>query len=106
MVNGLFNRLRGTRKEMSFVDHLEELRWHLIRMVIAILVCAIVVCIYHAWVLDTVILGPTRQDFASYKAFCWLSQALHLGGKPGEGLCLLVFSFCLQSVVSSGLFFC
>lgn len=88
MENGLFNRLRGRRKEMSFVDHLEELRWHLIRMVLSILVGTVIVFIYHAWVFDEVILGPTHQEFISYRAFCWLSAHLHLGSKIGEGVCL------------------
>ena len=48
---------------MSFVDHLEELRWHIIRAVLSILVCAIVVFIYHAWVFENIIMGPTRQSY-------------------------------------------
>jgi len=73
---------------MSFVDHLEELRWHLIRMVLAILVGTVIVFIYHTWVFLHVILGPTSQKFISYRAFCSLSAHLGMGGKPGIGLCL------------------
>lgn len=89
---------------MSFVDHLEELRWHLIRMVIAILVCAIVVFMYHAWVFDNFILGPTHQEFISYRAFCWLSQALHLGSKVGEGMCLQAPHISMQTTETTGQF--
>ena len=55
----LFNRNRGEEKaEMTFIDHLEELRQHIIRSVIAILVMAAIIFIYRDWVFDNVITGP------------------------------------------------
>ena len=49
-----FNRRKkNPTDEMSFIDHLEELRWHLVRSVVAILVCAIVVFIYARDIVDT-----------------------------------------------------
>ena len=44
-------------EEMSFVDHLEELRWHIVRAVIAIVVCAIAVFVYIDEVMD-----PHKQE--------------------------------------------
>lgn len=89
---------------MSFVDHLEELRWHIIRAVLSILVCAVIVFIYHAWVFDNLILGPTRQGFISYKAFCALSGWLGLGSKTGTGLCLEAPHISMQTTQVTGQF--
>lgn len=71
-------------QEMGFIDHLEALRWHLLRSVVVVLVMAIVVFIYRDWVFDTVILGPLRSDFISYTGLCRLSHTLHLG----DALCM------------------
>lgn len=73
-----FNK-RGTKAEMNFVDHLEELRWHIIRSLLAVLIGAIVIFIYIDWVYDMIIMGPVRNDFISYRLFCQLSHALRLG---------------------------
>lgn len=89
---------------MSFVDHLEELRWHIIRAVLSILVCAIVVFIYHAWVFDVIIMGPTRQSFVSYEAFCRLSGWLGLSTKEGSGLCLQAPHISMQTTETTGQF--
>ncbi|RYY55212.1 MAG: twin-arginine translocase subunit TatC [Chitinophagaceae bacterium] len=69
--------------EMSFIDHLEELRWHLVRMVIAVVVCAIVVFIYSDTVVDDILLGPMDADFVSAR---WLCQVGHSIG-IGDALC-------------------
>ena len=57
-------------KEMSFVDHLEELRWHIMRSLVAIVVCGISLFIFHDWYFENILLGPTRPDFPSYAWFC------------------------------------
>jgi sec-independent protein translocase protein TatC len=74
----------GSETEMSFIEHLEELRWHIVRSVIAILVCAVAIFLYLDWIFDTVIMGPIRNDFVSYRMLCNLSHALGLG----DNLCL------------------
>lgn len=55
--------------EMSFLDHLEELRWRIIKGLAAV-VAASAACLFFArWVIDTLLLGPTRADFFMYRAF-------------------------------------
>ncbi len=76
----LFNRNPDSEKaEMTFIDHLEELRSHIIRSVLAILVMAAVIFIYRDWVFDYVISGPINPDFISYRALCNFSHWAHLG---------------------------
>ncbi len=64
--------------EMGFFDHVEALRWHLIRSAIAILVCASVVGIFYEFVFNNIILGIQSKNFPTYRLLCWVSQKLHL----------------------------
>jgi sec-independent protein translocase protein TatC len=81
----IFNRNRGSEKsEMTFIDHLEELRVHIIRSVLAILIMAVVIFIYRNWVFDNVIYGPLNPDFISYRKLCQFSQWAHMG----DALCM------------------
>ncbi len=50
-------------KDMTFLEHLEELRWHLIRAFAAIIIIAIVAFIFHDIVFDKIILAPKNPDF-------------------------------------------
>ena len=61
---------------MSFIDHLEELRWHLIRCVIAILIGAIAVFIYIRPIVNSVLFAPTRSDFISARWLCQLGKSI------------------------------
>lgn len=56
--------------EMSFLDHLEELRWHLIRSVIAVVIVGVVAFIMKDFIFDTVIFGPKKMSFPTYRFFC------------------------------------
>ena len=69
----------GEVKEMSFLEHLEELRWHIIRSLVAIVSIGIVLFVFKNWMFDTVIFGPTNKDFFSYKVICQISNAVGLG---------------------------
>lgn len=76
----LFNRNRGGLKsEMTFIDHLEELRSHIIRSIVAILVCGITIFIYRDWVFENVVAGPINKNFVTYSALCRFSHWAHLG---------------------------
>jgi len=72
-------RKKDPTAEMSFIDHLEDLRWHVIRSVIAILIGAIAVFIYSDFVINRIVMGPAHQDFVSYKVFCNLGHSLGIG---------------------------
>jgi sec-independent protein translocase protein TatC len=66
-------------REMSFFDHLEELRGHLFRAVLAIVAGAIVMFVSKEFVFNTVIFGPKNPDFISYRLWCKLSHAIGMG---------------------------
>lgn len=79
--------------EMSFIDHLEALRWHLVRSVIAVLVGAIAIFIYAKEVVDRILMGPAHNDFITYSVLCKLGRKLRLG----DVLCLGEFTIKFQS---------
>jgi sec-independent protein translocase protein TatC len=54
-------------KEMSFWDHLEEFRWTLIRIIIAVFVLAIAGFILVPKIFDSIILAPSSSDFVTYR---------------------------------------
>jgi len=84
LLDFLNKRGKTSPGEMSFIDHLEELRWHIIRSVIAILVAAIIVFVYISPIVDKIILGPAHPDFISS---IWLCNIGHRIG-IGEALCM------------------
>lgn len=67
------------KAEMSFFDHLEDLRWHLVRSALALVVFSTFGFIYTEQILDNVIFGPTNADFPSYVALCKISHWVGLG---------------------------
>ena len=69
-------RIDGEADEMSFLDHLEILRWHLIRSVVAIMVAAIGAFIFKGFIFDVLIFGPKNPEFLTYRALCKMSNVL------------------------------
>jgi len=61
------NKLEG---EMSFFEHLEALRWHLIRASLAIVVFACVAFAYYNEIFANVIMAPAHTDFWAYRMMC------------------------------------
>lgn len=89
-----------TGHEMSFLDHLEALRWHLVRSAIAILAFGTLAFIYKDFIFDGILLAPKYNDFPTYRFFCWLSQLLF----HDDSICLGDLNFELISISMSGQF--
>ncbi len=87
--------------QMSFMAHLEALRWHLVRSAIAVITVAIVLFCFNNFLFDTVIFGPLKQEFVSYRTLC------SLGYKIGAGdvMCMTVKAPHLQTLSASEQFF-
>jgi len=81
-------------KEMSFLDHLEELRWHLIRSFFAILIVAVIIGININFIFDTILLAHLKPNFPTYDFFC---NALATVGFE-SGFCNISLDQTLQSV--------
>jgi len=87
-------------KEMSFLDHLEELRWHLIRATAAIVILATVAFLAKEFIFDIIIFGPKKADFPTYKLLCKAAQAI--GFK--DSFCFTELPFRVQSRTMAGQF--
>jgi sec-independent protein translocase protein TatC len=86
-------------KEMTFIDHLEELRWHIIRSLIAIVVFTLVAWVYMKEIYANIILGPSHSDFWTNRMLCKLADITGM-----EGLCFKQANFILISREVSGQF--
>ena len=90
----------GTEKEMSFLEHLEELRWRLVKASISILVFGIVAFMAKKFIFDIILFGPRKSDFITYRGFCWLSHQIGMGDK----LCMGDVAISVQNIDMSGQF--
>src|SRR4028119_40942 len=66
------------KAEMSFIDHLEELRWHIMRSVIALLVGGIIVFMNMEFFFAEIVMGPANKSFITYRALCKISHYIGL----------------------------
>jgi sec-independent protein translocase protein TatC len=57
-------------KQMSFLDHLEELRWRLVKSAIAIIIFAVLIWIYQSEIIDYAFLSMKNPSFITYKLLC------------------------------------
>jgi sec-independent protein translocase protein TatC len=64
--------------EMSFLDHLEVLRWHLVRSVLAVFIVAIIAFIFKDFIFDKVILAPKSPTFPTNLLLCELGKRLNV----------------------------
>lgn len=86
-------------REMSFLEHLEELRWHIIRSMIAIFVFAIAAFVFRNFIFTNIIFAPSRIEFFTYQMLCRLSD---LTGS--DVLCIQELPFIIQSRQMTGQF--
>ena len=63
------SKLLNDPNEMSFLDHLEDLRWHILRSFIAILICGSIAFIFKDFIFDKIIFGPKNVDFLLMKFY-------------------------------------
>ena len=80
-------------KNMTFLDHLEELRWRLVRIAIAILVASSVLFYFQEWILNTFFISMKQPDFITFRLLCaW------------AGVCIEEIPVSFQSTTMSGQF--
>ena len=87
-------------KEMSFLDHLEDLRWHLIRATVAIVIVASVAFLAKDFIFDVLLFGPKNPDFPTYKLLCRLATSIGLE----DSFCFTEEQFRIQSRTMAGQF--
>jgi sec-independent protein translocase protein TatC len=86
--------------EMSFLDHLEDLRWHLIRATLSVVLFGIVAFLAKEFIFDTIIFGPKQADFITYRILCDIAQFVGLQ----DSFCFDEMPFRIQSRTVAGQF--
>ena len=94
-----FDNPTHEESEMTFIEHLEELRWHVIRAAGAIIVFTIGAFIFIEEIYDKIILAPSRSDFWTYRMLCKIADFT-----GAQGLCINQLDFELQSREMAGQF--
>jgi sec-independent protein translocase protein TatC len=95
------NKPAAETAEMSFLQHLEELRWHLVRSAAVVVILAVFAFIYNDFLFDTVIFGPLQPDFITYRGLCSLGHKMGVG----DAMCMTVKPQHLQTLSASEQFF-
>lgn len=88
------------KAEMSFIDHIDELRKHLFRSIIAIVLGAILMGIFNKFIIRKILMGPIHPDFPTYTYLCKLGKYLGMG----NDLCLTSIHVRMQSNAVAGQF--
>jgi len=88
---------KNGEKEMSFLQHLEELRWHIIRSILAIVFFMIIAFIFKNYLFGVIILGPKNPDFITNRLLCQLGEYLNT-----TALCINTKPLNLISIKMSG----
>jgi sec-independent protein translocase protein TatC len=83
------NNSKNETGEMSFLEHLEELRWHLVRSSAAVVAGAVIVFINRQFIFDSILFAPKYPGFVTNRFFAWLAEIfnspdLHINTKPFE----------------------
>jgi sec-independent protein translocase protein TatC len=86
-------------KEMAFLDHLEELRWHVVRSAGAIVLMMILSFVFIREIFEYIVLAPSRIDFPTFKYMCKVGKLLSI-----DGLCVSELPFKIQSRMMTGQF--
>ncbi|GAB4313386.1 MAG: twin-arginine translocase subunit TatC [Bacteroidales bacterium] len=85
--------------EMSFWDHLEELRGHLIRSIAAIIILSVVAFLMKHFIFDEIILAPLSEDFITNRLLCRAGELLNI-----SALCIGKINMSMQNISMSGQF--
>jgi len=62
---------------MSFLEHLEELRWHIIRSALAVVFFATIAYVYSRYIFDYILIAPQKPTFFTNRFFCHLAEKLN-----------------------------
>ena len=79
LLDAIKQKGKNLEAEMSFFEHLEVLRWHLIRAAIAVFLFMVLAFIFYDFIFDDLIMGPLRTDFWTYRMMCQLADKFSLG---------------------------
>ena len=97
---------KDTEKEMTFWEHLEELRWHIVRSIAAIAIFAIIAFISKDFIFNQIILVPKSGDFITHRGLCHIGRWLerHVAFISSSAFCLSDFNLKIINIKLAGQF--
>jgi sec-independent protein translocase protein TatC len=100
------NREELQEEEMTFWEHLEHLRWHLVRSIAAIVILGILAFLNKDIIFNHIILAPKSSDFITNRALCMLGNwiAAHWDALSPDALCIENFNLKLINIKMAGQF--
>lgn len=87
---------KGPEKEMSFWEHLEELRGTMVRSVLAIFLLGIIAFINRKLIFDSVILAPNDPQFITNRAFCWVGKLVGIDSMCVENVKITIINYSMS----------
>jgi len=94
------DKLRNEKGEMTFLGHLDALRWHLMRSFVVVIGCAITAFFFKHFLFDVILFGPRHPSFPTFRFLCWLSEKLNMG----DNLCVKNIDFKMVNLDLAGQF--
>ncbi|MDB5117952.1 MAG: preprotein translocase subunit TatC [Mucilaginibacter sp.] len=94
LIKAIQDKGKTIESEMSFFEHLEALRWHLIRAAISVVVFSLVAFLNYEFILNKIIMGPFYPNFWTYRMMC----------KLGDGFCVSKINATLINTEVAGQF--
>lgn len=90
IISSIRSKGKSLEGEMSFFEHLEALRWHLIRSAFAIVLFAIFAFAYYTEIFDGIVMAPTHKSFFTYRMMCNFGEWIHglIPAIGAEGFCV------------------
>jgi sec-independent protein translocase protein TatC len=85
--------------EMSFLDHLEALRWHLVRSIMSIVVFAIIAFVFKEFIFSNIIIAPKTPEFFTNRMLCAFGTWIGI-----KALCINIEPFQLININMAGQF--
>ena len=92
------------KKEMSFLDHLEELRGRIFKAMIPIVFFTIIAFVYMDKIFKYIIVAPAKPDFWTYRTLCLIGKKIDELLNVGNVICVDKIDFVLQSRTLTGQF--
>ena len=90
---------KKTEDDMTFLEHLEVLRWHLVRAIAAIVGLGIIAFVFHKIVFDVIILAPKNPEFITNRLLCEFGQLINI-----KSLCINAKPFNIINIKMAGQF--
>lgn len=83
LIQAFKNKGKSLEAEMSFFEHLEVLRWHILRSCIAVGIFLILAFVFYDFIFNSIIMGPKHSDFWTYRMMCKIGEVFNI-----EGFCV------------------